>query len=213
MMHRSHAPAMIEDMSLPYTTIFFDWGGVVANDPGDEFLRLLLREIGATDSQVQEIHDTYMSRLMRGKISEAEYWSELNKHYGLKIHDSISDEFKKWRGLIANQDVLALVDEAKAKGLQTAIFSNVIEPTYRVLQQAGYYDRFDEIIASCKVGFAKPQAEIYQLALDQLEATATQSIFIDDKQANLDPAEKVGFTTILAQNPDQIIADVRKLLG
>ena len=199
-------------MNSPYTTIFFDWGGVVANDPGDEFLGLLLKQIGATDDQVKEIFETYMSRFMRGQISETEYWSELNKHYGFKIHDSISEEFKKWRGLVANQDILALVDEAKSKGLRTAIFSNVIEPTYNVLQQAGYYDQFDEIIASCKVGFAKPQTEIYQLALDQLRTTASQSIFIDDKQANLDPAVEMGFKTILAQNPDQIIADVRQLL-
>lgn len=200
-------------MRSSYTTIFFDWGGVVANDPGDEFLGLLLKQIGATDDQIREIFKTYMSRFMRGQISEAEYWSELNKHYGFKIHDSISDEFKKWRGLVANQDILALVKEAKTKGLQTAIFSNVIEPTYNVLQQAGYYDQFDEIVASCKVGFAKPQTEIYQLALAQLNATSSQSIFIDDKQANLDPAAKMGFATILAQNPDQIIRDVRHVLG
>lgn len=200
-------------MKPAYTTIYFDWGGVVANDPGDEFLGLLLKQIGASDTQVQEIFKTYMARFMRGQISEAEYWSELRDHYGFEIHDSISDEFKKWRGLIANQDILSLADEAKAKGLRTAIFSNVIEPTYNVLQQAGYYDRFDEIIASCKVGFAKPQDEIYQLALQRLKATASQSIFIDDKQSNLDPAAAMGFTTILAKNPEQIANDVRQLLN
>ncbi len=26
-----------------YTTIFLDWGGVIANDPGDDFLGQLLR--------------------------------------------------------------------------------------------------------------------------------------------------------------------------
>jgi putative hydrolase of the HAD superfamily len=200
-------------MTSHYTTIFFDWGGVIANDPGDEFLGLLLRQIGATDGQVEEIFETYMSRFMRGQISEAEYWSELSMHYGFKIHDSISDEFKKWKGLVANQDILALAKTAQTKGLKTAIFSNVIEPTYNVLQQAGYYDQFDEIIASCKVGLAKPQTEIYQLALDQLHTTAAQSIFIDDKQANLDPADAMGFTTVLAESPDQIIKDVQKLLA
>lgn len=197
---------------MNYTTIFFDWGGVVANDPGDEFLGLLLKHVGATDEQVQEIFETYMSRFMRGQISESEYWAELRKKYGFEIHDSISEEFKKWRGLVANQDILALVDETKAAGLRTAIFSNVIEPTYNVLAQAGYYSQFDEIIASCKVGLAKPQKEIYDLALHQLNVTAAQSIFIDDKQSNLDPAIELGFTTILAKNPEQIISDVRALL-
>jgi putative hydrolase of the HAD superfamily len=192
-----------------YTAVFFDWGGVVANDPGDEFLGQLLRGVGATDAQIEEIFETYMKRFMRGEISEAEYWQELRVKYGLTIHDSISDEFKKWRGLIANEDVLALAREAKGQGLKVAVLSNVIEPTYNVIEAAGYYDLFDEVIASCKVGHVKPETEIYKIALERLGVTAEESVFIDDKQYCLDPAAKMGFKTILAQNPEQIIRDVR----
>ena len=192
-----------------YTTIFFDWGGVIANDPGDEFLGQLLHDVGASEAQVQEIFETYMKRFMRGEISEAEYWQELRSKYGFSIHDSISDEFKKWRGLVANDEILALAKEAKDKGFNIAILSNVIEPTYNVIEQAGYYDLFDEIIASCKVGYVKPEKEIYNIALDRFDVTAQESIFIDDKQTLLDPANEMGFKTILAQNPEQIISEVR----
>ena len=191
-------------------TIFFDWGGVIADDPGDDFLLSLLKELGASEEQAQEIYDTYIRRFMRGEMSEEEYWNELRRKYGLSIDDSISDEFKKWHGLDKNDRILALVDQARAKGLQTAILSNVIEPTYNVLLKAGYYNHFDEVIASCKVGFAKPQMQIYQIALDRLHTTAKRSVFIDDKQKNLDPAQDMGFHTILAQNPEQIIRDLAK---
>lgn len=192
-----------------YTTIFFDWGGVIANDPGDEFLGQLLRDVGASETQVQEIFETYMKRFMRGEISEAKYWQELRGKYGLSIHDAISDEFKRWRGLVANDDILALAKEAKDKGLNIAILSNVIEPTYNVIEQAGYYDLFDEVIASCKIGYIKPEKEIYSIALERFGVTAQESIFIDDKQSLLDPAEQMGFETILAQDPEQIIHDVQ----
>jgi len=194
-----------------YTTIFFDWGGVIANDPGDEFLGQLLRNVGASEPQVQEIFETYMKRFMRGEISETEYWQELRSKYGLSIHDAISDEFKKWRGLVANENILELVKEAQGKGFNVAILSNVIEPTYNVIKQAGYYDLFDEVIASCKVGYVKPEKEIYKISLERLNVTAQESVFIDDKQSLLDPAEQIGFKTILAQNPEQIIRDVRAL--
>ena len=192
-----------------YTTIFFDWGGVIANDPGDEFLSDLIKSVGASEAQVQEIFETYMKRFMRGQISEAEYWQELRTKYNLSIHDSISDEFKKWRGLVANEDILTLAKQAKARGLNIAILSNVIEPTYNVIEQAGYYDLFDEVIASCKVGYVKPEEEIYRIALDRFGATAQESIFIDDKQYCLDPAADMGFKTILAQSPEQIIRDLQ----
>jgi epoxide hydrolase-like predicted phosphatase len=194
---------------MTYKAVFFDWGGVIANDPGDDFLRNLLFEIGADEFQVQEIFETYMKRFMRGQVSEAEYWSELKRNYNLNVQDSISSEFKKWQGLVANEDILALADEAKTKGLKIAILSNVIEPTYNVLQQAGYYDRFDEVIASCKEGHAKPEKEIYEIALKRFGISARESIFIDDKQLCLDPAAKMGFKTILAQNPEQIVRDLR----
>lgn len=196
-----------------YTTVFFDWGGVIANDPGDEFLSDLLKGVGASDAQIEEIFETYMKRFMRGQLSEPEYWQELRAKYGLIIHDSISDEFKKWRGLIANEDVLTLARDLKADGLNIAILSNVIEPTYNVIEQAGYYKLFDDVIASCKVGYVKPEKEIYEIALKSFNVTASESIFIDDKQYCLDPADIMGFKTILAQNPEQIIRDVRSCLA
>lgn len=195
-----------------YTTIFFDWGGVIANDPGDEFLGQLLRDVGATDVQVQEIFKTYMKRFMRGDISEAEYWNELRSKYGLTIQDSISDEFKKWRGLVANNDILAVARDAKEQGLNIAILSNVIEPTYKVIAEAGYYDMFDEVIASCRVGYVKPEKEIYEIALNRFGVTAQECVFIDDKQYCLDPAAQMGFKTILAKNPEQIIRDINACL-
>lgn len=200
-------------MKSKCTTVFFDWGGVIANDPGDEFLSDLIKSVGASDTQVQEIFETYMKRFMRGQISEAEYWQELRNKYGLAIHDSISDEFKKWRGLVANEDILTLTKELKAEGTNIAILSNVIEPTYNVIEQAGYYDLFDEVIASCKVGYVKPEKEIYEIALKRFNVTAEESIFIDDKQYCLDPAAEMGFKTILAQNPEQIIRDVKNCLA
>jgi putative hydrolase of the HAD superfamily len=195
-----------------YSTIFFDWGGVIADDPGDEFLGKLLRDIGASEVQIQEILKTYMKRFMRGQISEVEYWDELRSNYGFEIHDSISEEFKKWQGLVANQRILALVKEVRENGARVAILSNVIEPTYNVIQQAGYYNLFDDVIASCKVGYVKPQKEIYTIALERLGTTPEQSIFIDDKQNCLDPARQMGVKTILAENPEQIVQDVRDCL-
>ncbi len=191
-------------------TVFFDWGGVVANDPSDDFLGQLLKNVGATDEQVAAIFETYMKRFMCGQITEQEYWQEIKSNFGLSIPDSISDEFMKWNGLTANQDILNLISELLRHGLKVAILSNVIEPTYNVLWKAGYYDLFDETIASCKVGFAKPEREIYQISIDKLGTTADKSLFIDDKQRNLDPASQMGFSVILAENPEQIIRDVRK---
>lgn len=200
-------------MAKKYTTIFFDWGGVVANGPGDEFLSDLIRSLGASEEQTKEIFNIYMKRFMRGDISEADFWQALRTQYNLAIPTTISEAFKKWRGLVANDAILALAKDAKAHGLKIAVLSNVIEPTYNVIAAAGYYDLFDDVIASFNVGYIKPEEQIYTIALDRLGATAEESIFIDDKQVCLEPATKMGFTTILARSPEQIIRDVQSYIA
>jgi len=197
---------------MTYDTVYFDWGGVIADDPGDDFLVRLLGEVGATQAQTKAIMASSMGDFMRGRISETDYWQRLRQQHGLTIPVNISEAFQRWRGLQANSAMLELVDTVKAAGLQVALLTNVIEPTYNVLQRAGYYDRFDVVVASCKLGLAKPDLALYRRALALLETTAEQSIFIDDKAANLQPAQALGMTTILATSPAQIEHDVRLLL-
>jgi epoxide hydrolase-like predicted phosphatase len=197
---------------VSYKAIFFDWGGVIGMDPDDNFLGNLLLSIGATEEQRDEILDTYKISFMRGEISEKEYWEALRQQYGLFIHDSISDEFKRWKGLEINQEVLDIALQAKTKNIKIAILSNVIEPTYVAIKQAGYYDLFDDVIASCKVGYAKPDKQIYLLALRRLGVKSEEAIFIDDKQKCIKPASELGFTTILVKNQSQLLEDLRKLI-
>jgi epoxide hydrolase-like predicted phosphatase len=194
-------------------TVFFDWGGVLADDPGDDFLSNLLAKLGATKNQIHDIHSTYMQSFMRGKLTEQAYWQALRETYDFSIAENISDEFLAWNGLVVNKRVRDLVLEVRDHGIKTVLFSNVIEPTYEVLERSGCYEIFDVLVASCKVGYAKPQVEIYDLALSLAHTTAEKSLFVDDKQRNLEPASRKGYSTILAVRPDQIIEDVRRYLG
>lgn len=193
-------------------TIFFDWGGVIADDPGDDFLLSLLHRLGCSESQAKEVYDNHLRSFIRGEITEADFWQLLRDSYGLAVHETISEDFKQWRGLIQNNDILQLVHSAQAQGLGVALLTNVIEPTYNVLLAEGCYEPFDDVVASCKVGYAKPQPEIYQLAVQRMHTSAKRSLFIDDKQRNIDTAASLGFRTILAEKPTQIIRDVSQYI-
>ncbi|MBL8121668.1 HAD family phosphatase [Candidatus Saccharibacteria bacterium] len=194
----------------PIDTIFFDWGGVIADDPGDDFLLGLLRRLGCTETQAKEVYDNHLRSFIRGEITEADFWQLLRNSYGLVVHETVSEDFKQWRGLIQNNDILQLVHAARSQGIGVALLTNVIEPTYNVLLAEGCYEPFDDVVASCKVGYAKPQPEIYQLALGRMHTSAERSLFIDDKPRNIEAATSLGFHTILAQTPTQIVQDVRE---
>lgn len=200
-------------MNNRYTTIFFDWSGVVADDSGDEFIELSLREIGATDVQIRKIIKNDFSQFILGRISENEYWDIVKNNYKLDIGSSRIGYFNNWRGLKANERIIELVCELKSKGFRVGLVSNIIKPVYEIIKQSGRYDIFDEAILSCEVCLLKPQKEIYQLALKRINVVAEESIFIDDKQLNLDTAKAMGFATILAKTSEQIISEVNKLTG
>jgi len=200
-------------MNGSYSTVFFDWSGVVADDSGDDFIESSLREIGSTDTQILEIIKNEFSQFMLGQISENEYWDKVKNNYGLNVGDSRVGYFNDWQGLRPNYHIIELVHGLKSSGFKIGLISNIIKPVREIIKRDGYYDIFDEVILSCEVGLLKPQKEIYQLALHRIDAVAQESIFIDDKQPNLDTAKSMGFATILAKTPEQIISEVNKLIG
>ena len=200
-------------MENKYSTVFFDWSGVVADDSGDDFIDLSLRDIGATDLQIREIIKNEFSQFMLGQISENKYWDKLKNNYGLNVDDSHIGYFNNWQGIKPNIYIIELVYKLKSNGFKIGLISNIISPVRDIIKQFGYYDVFDEAILSCEVGLLKPQKEIYELALHRMDTIAQESIFIDDKKSNLDTANAMGFATLLAKTPEQIISEVNKLIG
>ena len=200
-------------MENKYSAVFFDWSGVVADDSGDDFIDLSLRDIGATDLQIREIIKNEFSQFMLGQISENKYWDKLKNNYGLNVDDSHIGYFNNWQGIKPNIYIIELVYKLKSNGFKIGLISNIISPVRDIIKRFGYYDIFNEAILSCEVGLLKPQKEIYELALHRMDAVAQESIFIDDKQLNLETANNMGFVTLLAKTPEQIINEVNKLIG
>ncbi len=191
-----------------YSAIFFDWSGVVADDSGDDFIEQLFKNVGATDVQAKEIIETYFVDFLKGTISETELWRVLRRDYGFNITEAISKDFEKWPGLVANKEIIKFAYDLKVQGYKIAVLTNIIKPVYDIIKQTGQYDLFSDVVASCEVGMVKPNKEIYELALKNLGVIPQESIFIDDKIANIRAAEKIGFKTMLARNPQQIIDDL-----
>ena len=64
------------------------------------------------------------------------------------------------------------------------------------LEQFGLRDIFITFFSSCWVGILKPARRIYQVALAMAQAEPESSVFIDDRERNLEPAGMLGMHTI-----------------
>lgn len=58
-------------------------------------------------------------------------------------------------------------------------------------------DYFDGMVTSFEARSIKPDAKIFQYAIEKLGIDPHETLFLDDSQANLDAAAQLGFNTLL----------------
>lgn len=93
-------------------------------------------------------------------------------------------------------DALPFLRELRSLGVKVAIVSNCDENTRPLLAASGVAALADALILSCEVGAEKPQAAIYQQALDRLGVPAGAALFIDDNAAFCAGAEELGISAL-----------------
>lgn len=86
----------------------------------------------------------------------------------------------------------ALIPQLKQRGQRVYLLSNAPRLFHRVKHQLAFLADFDGIFASCDVGLLKPESEIYLRFLAQFGLQAADCLFVDDMQANIDGAARVG---------------------
>ena len=74
----------------------------------------------------------------------------------------------------------------------------------------GLDEIFDAFLSSCWLGLRKPTRKFWDRALSIAQAVPEQSLFIDDREQNITPAQSLGMHTILYESPDQLRADLAR---
>jgi putative hydrolase of the HAD superfamily len=121
------------------------------------------------------------------------------------------------------EDSLPVVRELRARGVRTALISNCSHSTRGIVERLGLAEAFDVVILSFEVGVAKPDPEIYRLALERLgDVTPDRAVFVDDQLDYCDGAAALGIETFLIDragslapgvNGHRVIRDLRSLLA
>lgn len=73
----------------------------------------------------------------------------------------------------------------------------------------GFFDLFDDIIVSGKIGMVKPDPAIYLYALQRIKRPPGDCVFIDDSAVNIRAAQLLGFVSLHFTNPAQLEADLK----
>lgn len=85
-----------------------------------------------------------------------------------------------------------LVRELKAAGYKLYVLSNMSREFIAFLRRFPVYDLFDGEVVSCEVQTVKPEPRIYELLLERYGLEPAETLFIDDRPANIAAAERFG---------------------
>jgi putative hydrolase of the HAD superfamily len=187
--------------------VIFDVGNVLlAWDP-----RALVRRFanpGAQEAIARHIflHPDWLE-LDRGDLDE-EHAVELFSGRLSLPHGDIRDLMLAAKvSLTPIPDSLALLDELHALGVSLYCITNMARGTFAfVRRRFAFWERFQGIVVSADVHLVKPDPRIYRHALRAFAIDASETLFLDDKDENVDGARAVGMEGLRFTNSDEVRA-------
>ena len=118
-----------------------------------------------------------------------------------RFDDCFTELFEYFAGATAwtlYPEVAATLTALKERGLILDVISNFDSRLHRILAGLGIADRFDEVFVSSAVGHAKPDARIFQAALQKHGLGPSQAAHIGDSETkDIRGAANIGLKAIL----------------
>jgi putative hydrolase of the HAD superfamily len=178
--------------------VFFDIGGVLGTNGWDREQRLAaVRHFGLDVAELEDLHGETVAMLEQGRMALDEY---LRCTVFYRPRPFGSEDFKAYMRA-QSAPYPETIDLARALArtgryrLMT-INNESAELNQHRLEQFGLRDIFIAFFSSCWVGVLKPARRIYEVALAMSQAEPEGSVFIDDREQNLEPARALGMRTI-----------------
>jgi len=117
-------------------------------------------------------------------------------------------------GRVINQELLDYISEELSKKYILSMLSNTAKGRLPEIFGAGFLERyFKDVVMSGEIGYAKPEAEAYEIAADRLGVRLDECVFIDDRQEYIDGAVAVGMKAILFTSAKQLKKDLNVILS
>ena len=125
--------------------------------------------------------------------------AELSAQYPEYAKD-IEAYFNRWIEMMGTEieGMYGLLQEYKAKGYTLLGLTNWSSETFcQVKDVYPIFKLLDGMVVSAEEHCIKPSPRIYQILLERFGLNASDCVFIDDRQPNIDGADAVGMTGIL----------------
>jgi HAD superfamily hydrolase (TIGR01509 family) len=183
----------------------FDMGGVLAYNT--DVFPDVFGFLGITSEQFSNLAGKDMERFLNGEVTTDEFWSSFSIRYGKKVKEELFGKFFSPR---LDQGVMEIIKQLKNDS-RVVCGTNTFDPHYDYLLDHGYYDIFDAVFASNKIGVSKPKPDFYRYILNDEGIKPEDALFVDDSEVNVSAAEKLQIKSVLFKDSHSLGHHIKRL--
>ncbi len=215
---------------MTYTTVIFDFGGVITASPFEAFNRLE-EERGLPRDFVRRVNainpdGNAWAKFERAEIDAAAFDTLFAEEARALGHALEGEAVLAVIAGAVRPAMVAALDTLKDRGFTIACITNNVPGGKMGIRGAGMtrseeaasevaaiMARFEHVIESSKAGVRKPDPRIYQMMCEKLGVEPGECIYLDDLGINCKPAAQLGMHAIKVASGEQALADLSAVLG
>jgi len=151
--------------------VLFDIGGVLIDWHMSWIISEIANRFKIDEELIADSFSKHLSELDSGNIEEKEFWENIasdvdSVSLGKTTESLWNTYFRKHAKL--NHDVINLAKNLRTDSYTMGIISNIEKITHKVVCDWDVLDIFEHSFMSYQIGFSKPDARIYQHAIEKL---------------------------------------------
>lgn len=192
--------------------IIFDLGNVLLNIHSERAMAAFSQTSKLPKSEIEKF---FLSELhlgfMGGQYSPDQLFETLKTEYQLEL--DFGTFCSIWNLVIGKpkDGIVDIIDNIAGRFI-LSICSNTDPIHWKYCrEQYPFLNHFQNYFLSFEMKHNKPDLEVFEKMLTMLEASGEQCVFIDDSYPNIEAAQKLGFQTIHAEEPERIRNELVRL--
>ncbi|MBV9265356.1 MAG: HAD family phosphatase [Acidobacteriaceae bacterium] len=192
-----------------YRGFIFDYGGVLVHDQSEEDQARMAELAGIPVEDFTELYWADRAEYDKAQLSADEYWHALARKAGKFLNDGIIAELTE----LDNQSWMRFdsvmwewLDQLHGAGKRIAMLSNMPRDLGEALKsRTDRLQIFDYVTLSYEVRAIKPEPAIYEHCLEGLATEPQETLFLDDRIANVQGAELLGIPGVHFTSRDEVL--------
>ena len=191
----------------------FDYGGVLVHHQTEADQARLAEIAEIPLERFTELYWSDRFEYDRGLMAAEEYWQQLASREGRILSDGVIEQLTELDTVSWMQFDSVMwewIDQLRGAGKRIAILSNMPRDLGEALKaRTDRLGSFDQVTLSYEVHAVKPEPAIYEHCLDGLGTAPNQTLFLDDRLANVQGAELLGVRAIHFTSRDDVLSRLR----